>query len=70
MGLLDLLSNLVPSAISTSNKPADLPFSSVTRAYESEDSDGDDPCAYCGHDPCWCPKDESDERRRKRNGEL
>lgn len=26
--------------------------------YESEDDDGPDPCAYCGHDPCRCPDDD------------
>lgn len=38
-------------------------------SYESEDDDGDDPCPYCGHDPCWCPSDkEEDERSRDNEG--
>ncbi|MBV5330439.1 MAG: hypothetical protein JZU65_22865 [Chlorobium sp.] len=34
---------------------------SSNRNYESEDDDGDDPCAYCGHDPCCCDDDDEDE---------
>ena len=30
--------------------------------YESDDDDGDDPCAYCGHDPCSCQDDEDGDR--------
>lgn len=33
---------------------------SYNRNYESEDDDGDDPCPYCGHDPCCCKDDEDD----------
>jgi len=31
------------------------------RNYESEDDDGDDQCAYCGHGPCCCEDDEEEE---------
>lgn len=71
MGIFDLLSDVVSAVTSSSQTSSSVRTQSVlNKVDECDADDGNDPCAYCGHDPCWCPDDEKDERRLRRKGEL